>query len=130
MNYLVIAFQVLVGISILNVWLSASQKSNALAWGKRTTILEEFKEYGLSTALCYIIGFIKVTLATLLIAAIWYPILKTACSLGLATLLAGSIVMHIKIKDPLLKSFPAALFLIMCLIYCVRLKFIVRKSLL
>jgi len=115
MNYLVIAFQVLVGISILNVWLVQAKKATRWRGGNATTILEEFKEYGLSTALCYIIGFIKVTLATLLIAAIWYPILKQPAALGLATLLAGSIVMHIKIKDPLLKSFPAALFLIMCL---------------
>ena len=115
MNYLVIAFQVIVGISILNVWLVQSKKSTRWRGGNATTILEEFEEYGLSTTLCYIVGFIKVTLAILLIAAIWYPILKQPAALGLATLLAGSIVMHIKIKDPLIKSFRAALFLVMCL---------------
>jgi len=115
MNYLVIAFQVIVGISILNVWLLQKNKATRWRGGSATTILEEFEEYGLSKTLCYITGFLKVTLAILLVAAIWYPILKQPAALGLATLLAGSIIMHIKIKDPLLKSFPAALFLVMCL---------------
>lgn len=114
MNNLVIAFQVIVGISILNVWLLQKNKATRWRGGNATTILEEFEEYGLSKTLCYITGFLKVTLAILLIAAIWYPILKQPAALGLATLLAGSIIMHIKIKDPLLKSFPAALFLVMC----------------
>jgi hypothetical protein len=115
MNYLIITFQVIVGFSILNVWLLQSKKPTRWRGGNATTILEEFEEYGLSTTLCYIVGFLKITLAILLIFAIWYPILKQPVALGLAALLSGSIVMHIKIKDPLLKSFPAALFLVMCL---------------
>jgi len=39
--------------------------------------------------------------------------LVAASALGL--LLTGSILMHIKIKDALIKSFPAALFLLFCL---------------
>ena len=115
MNYLIITFQVIVGISILNVWLLQAKKPTKWRGGNATSILEEFKEYGLSATLCYIIGFIKVALAILIIAAIWYPILKQPSALGLAVLLSGSIIMHIKIKDPFLKSFPAALFLVMCL---------------
>lgn len=115
MNYLVIAFQLIVGISILNVWLIQNKTATRWRGGNATTILEEFKEYGLSSTLCYIVGFLKVTLAALLIAAIWYSILKPIASFGLATLLLGSIAMHFKIKDPLIKSFPAALFLVMCL---------------
>jgi len=116
MNYLVIAFQVIVGISILNVWLVQGKKSTRWRGGSATTILEEFEEYGLSKTMCYSIGFLKVTFAILLIAAIWYPVLKQPVALSLAFLLLGSIAMHIKIKDSLLKSFPAALFLIMSLL--------------
>ncbi|TYB74484.1 DoxX family protein [Bizionia saleffrena] len=115
MNYLVIAFQVIVGISLLNVWLLQSKKATRWRGGNATTIMEEFKVYGLSATVCYIVGFIKVTLAILLIVAIWYPVLKQPAALGLAALLLGSVAMHLKIKDPLFKSFPAALFLIMCL---------------
>lgn len=116
MNYLMIALQVIVSLSIVNVWLL--QKNTATRWrgGNATTILEEFEVYGLSKSICYVVGFLKVTLAILLLLAIWVPILKQPASLGLAALLLGSIVMHLKIKDPLFKSFPAALFLAMCLV--------------
>ena len=115
MNYLIIALQVIVGISILNVWLIQNKTATRWRGGNATTILEEFQEYGLSKSLCYIIGFFKVALAILLIIAIWIPILKQPAALGLAAFLLGSIAMHIKIKDPLLKSFPATLFLVLCL---------------
>lgn len=115
MYYLVAAFQIIVGISILNVWLIQYKTATRWRGGNATTILEEFKEYGLSSTLCYVVGFLKVTLAILLITAIWYPALKQPAAFSLATLLLGSIAMHFKIKDPLLKSFPAALFLVMCL---------------
>ena len=116
MNYLIIACQIIVGISILNVWLVQNKKPTKWRGGNAITILEEFKEYGLPPALCYVIGFMKVTLAILLIIAIWYPALKQPAALGLAAFLTGSIIMHLKINDPLIKSFPAALFLIMCLV--------------
>lgn len=116
MNYLIIAFQIIVSVSILNVWLIQNRTATRWRGGNATTILEEFEAYGLSKTMCYVIGFLKVALAILLIIAIWLPILKQPASLGLAVFLTGSIVMHIKIKDPLLKSFPASLFLILCLI--------------
>ena len=116
MNYLTIALQIIVGISILNVWLIQYNKATKWRGGNATNLLEEFRVYGLSKEICYLIGFLKVTLAVLLISAIWFPFLKQPAALGLATLLLGSITIHFKINDPLLKSFPAALFMSLCLI--------------
>ncbi len=115
MNYFTIALQGIVAISILNVWLVQNKKPTQWRGGSATTIIEEFKVYGLPVWMCYVIGTLKVVLALGLLAAIWYPALKQPSALGLALLLLGSIAMHIKIKDPLKKSFPAFLFLIMCL---------------
>lgn len=115
MNYFTIALQCIVAISILNVWLVQNKKPTQWRGGSATTIIEEFKVYGLPVWMCYVIGAFKVVLAIGLLAAIWYPALKQPSALGLALLLLGSIAMHIKIKDPLKKSFPAFLFLIMCL---------------
>lgn len=84
--------------------------------GNAQTIMEEFKVYGLSETMCFIVGFLKVILAIFLLAAIWIPVLKQPAAIGLAAFLLGSIVMHFKIKDPLFKSFPAALFLTLCLL--------------
>ena len=115
MNYLIIALQVIVGLSILNVWLVQNQKATRWRGGGATTIVEEFRVYGLPDWSVYVVGAAKVLLAILLIAGIWYPALRFPAAVGLAILLSGSIAMHFKIGDPLIKSFPAALFLAMCL---------------
>ncbi len=115
MNYFTIALQCIVAISILNVWLVQNKKTTQWRGGIAKTIIEEFRVYGLPVWMCYVIGSFKVVLALGLFAAIWYPVLKQPSALGLALLLLGSIAMHLKIKDPLIKSFPAFLFLIMCL---------------
>lgn len=116
MNYFIVALQVIVSISILNVWLIQNKKSTQWRGGDAKTIIEEFQVYGLPVWMCYFVGTLKVVLALLLLSAIWYPMLRQPAALGLAALLLGSVAMHIKIKDPLKKSFPALLFLAMCLV--------------
>ncbi len=120
MNYLIIALQIIVGVSILNVWLIQNKKPTRWRGGDAKTIIEEFQVYGLPVWMCYLIGFLKVSLAIALIAGIWYPVLIQPSALGLTLLLLGSVVMHFKIKDPLYKSFPALLFLLMCLVIAFR----------
>lgn len=116
MNYFIIILQVIVGLSILNVWLLQKNKPTKWRGGNAKTIVEEFQAYGLPVWMCYVVGTLKVALALALLAAIIYPELRQPAALGLAILLSGSILMHLKIKDPLMKSFPAFLFLTMCLI--------------
>ncbi len=116
MEILIKVLQAAVGLSILNVWLIQYNKPTRWRGGNAKTIVEEFKTYGLPVWFCYVVGTLKVILALMLIAAIWFPDLKLAAASGLALLLAGSISMHFRINDPLIKSFPASLFLAMCLI--------------
>jgi hypothetical protein len=63
MDYLIIALQIIVGISILNVWLVQPQKETRWRGGDATTIFEEFKVYGLPEWSVYVIGGLKVILA-------------------------------------------------------------------
>lgn len=116
MDILIIILQVIVGLSILNVWLIQPKKDTKWRGGQATTIFEEFHAYGLPTWSVYVVGVIKVVLALGLLAAIWLPVLRFPCAIGLAVMLAGSVLMHLKISDPLYKSFPAALFLVLCLV--------------
>ncbi len=116
MEYLITALQVIVGVSILNVWLVQYKKATRWRGGNATTLIEEFEVYGLPKWSLYIIGAFKIIFAILLIAGIWYPGLVSMAAVGLGMLLAGSISMHLKVSDPLIKSFPAALFLLMCFI--------------
>ena len=112
-EYIIIALKIIVGISIINVWLIQPNKPSNWRGGDATTITEEFNVYGLSNTFYKIIFVIKVGLAILLLISIKYDFLTLYSSIGLAILLGGSILMHVKIKDPLFKSFPAFLFLVM-----------------
>ncbi|EHQ01195.1 DoxX family protein [Gillisia limnaea] len=115
-DYIIIVLKVIVGLSILNVWLIQPKKPTKWRGGNAKTIVEEFKVYGLSKSFCYVIGFLKVGLALILLASIQFEALTLIGSLGLTGLLLGSIIMHIKVKDELYKSFPAFLFIVMNLI--------------
>ena len=112
-EYIIIALKIIVGISIINVWLIQPNKPTKWRGGDATTITEEFNVYGLSNTFYKIIFVIKVGLAILLLISIKYDFLTLYSSIGLAILLGGSILMHVKIKDPLFKSFPALLFMVM-----------------
>ena len=115
-GYLIIALKIIVGVSILNVWLLRKNKATKWRGGAAKTILEEFQVYGFSKSFCYFIGFLKVSLAILLLASIQFKTLTLLGALGLSILLVGSIIMHIRVKDAWYKSFPSFLFIVMNLI--------------
>ena len=112
-GYLTIALKIIVGVSILNVWLLRKNKATKWRGGNVVNIVEEFQVYGFSKQFCYFIGFLKVSLAIILLASIQFKTLTSIGVLGLSILLLGSIIMHIRIKDALYKSFPAFLFILM-----------------
>jgi uncharacterized membrane protein YphA (DoxX/SURF4 family) len=108
--------QVLIGLGILNVWLVRQGKATQWRGGDAKTIVEEFAIYGLPEWLVWVVGFLKILLAVLLIVGVWYPELTRPASLGLAVLMLGAVAMHLKVKDPLKKSLPALTLLILCLL--------------
>ncbi|TYP71432.1 DoxX family protein [Aquimarina intermedia] len=116
MEYVLLAMKLIVSLSILNVWLIQYNKPTRWRGGNAKTIVQEFHVYGLPTWFCYLIGMLKIGLAILLLLSIWYPELAQPSALGLSVLLIGSIIMHLKIKDPLYKSLPAFVFLSLSLI--------------
>ena len=114
--YIIIGLKIIIGISILNVWLIQPKKHTKWRGGDATTIIEEFNVYGLSKSFYVTIYILKVSLAILLLASIQFDVLTLVSSLGLALLLLGSILMHVKVKDAWYKSFPAFLFMLMNLV--------------
>ena len=114
--YIIIGLKIIIGISILNVWLIQSNKHTKWRGGNATTIIEEFNVYGLSKSFYVAVYVLKVSLAILLLASIQFDVLTLVSSLGLAVLLLGSILMHVKVKDAWYKSFPAFLFMLMNLV--------------
>ncbi|MEQ8926990.1 MAG: DoxX family protein [Fulvivirga sp.] len=115
MYYLEIALKLIVSLSILNVWLLRANKSTPYRGGKANSIKEEFAVYGLPGWFVGVIGALKVGLALALIASIWFFVLEMYAALGIAFLMFGAVAMHIKVNDPIIKAFPAALFLLLSL---------------
>lgn len=115
MNYLIIALKLIVGLSILNVWIFRFGQSTQWRGGSAETMKEEFQAYGLPEWFMYLIGGAKIVLALVLLASIYYNGLAPYGAYGIAILMLGAIVMHIKIKDPLKKSLPAFIFLVLSL---------------
>lgn len=116
MEMFVIALKVIIGLSILNVWLLRSKKSTDWRGGDADNIVEEFKAYGLPVWFMWVIGTAKVVLALFLLASIYYPQFEAFAAYGIAFLMLGAVSMHIKIGDPVKKSFPAFTFLVLSLV--------------
>ena len=105
----------IVGFTVVNVWLFRSNKSTSYRGGEASSLLEEFEVYGLGDYF-YIIGFIKVSLAIILILSIYFNKLKLISSLGIAIMMIVAIYMHFSVGDELIKSMPASVMLVSCLI--------------
>ena len=116
MNTLVLLLQIIVALGLLNVWLLRFNKATAYRGGQATTMREEFAAYGLPVWFCYLVGFLKVGSALALLAGIFLPELVFPAAALIAVLMAGALAMHVKVKDPVIKSLPALLVLVMCLV--------------
>lgn len=68
---------------------------------------EEFAAYGLPAWSMALVGFLKVSLAILLLVGIWLPVVTRPAAIGIAALMLGAVSMHLKVRDPMKKSLPA-----------------------
>ena len=114
-EYVKIAAQITIALSIYNVWFFRFNKPTRYRGKNAETMKDEFISYGLPDYFVWLIGFLKVTLATLLLIGIYINSLVFPASVGMAILMVGAIAMHIKVKDDIIKSLPATIFLILSL---------------
>ena len=99
--------QIVIAIGIFNVWILGYGKSSSWRGGEAKNMKEEFQVYGLPSWFVGVIGFLKILFALMLIVGLWFPALVQPAAIGIAVLMLGAIVMHIKVKDPVTKSLPA-----------------------
>jgi len=116
MEYFSIVLQILIGLGILNVWLLRSGQKTGYRGGHARTLKHEFEVYGLPTFAFYLVGTIKIAAALALIVGIWMPILVIPAALMMIILMLGALAMHIKVKDPVVRSIPAGAVLIASLL--------------
>lgn len=105
--------QIVVGLGLLNVWVLRAQSPTPFRGGSARSLREEFAAYDLPDWFFYAIGALKIGSAVLLIVGIWVPGVVSPAAGTVAVLMIGALVMHAKVKDPLTKSLPAFLMLLM-----------------
>ena len=104
-----IAAQVVIALSIAFVWIV-----------RLPNIVTEFDEYGLPDLIRNTVGAAKISLATLLIAGIWYPALVPASALLMALLMLGAQVAHFRAKHAWQRYLPSlGLLLLSLFVYAV-----------
>ncbi|PWD99810.1 DoxX family protein [Marinilabilia rubra] len=108
--------QVIIGLGLLNVWLIRANRKTPYRGGDAQNMREEFANYGLPYWFMIVIGGLKVGFAILLLVGLWFPSLAYVGAIGIAPLMAGALVMHIRVSDPLIKSLPAFFLLVLSLI--------------
>ncbi len=106
--------QLIIGTVLLNVWLVRARNSTAYRGGSAQSLEQEFVEYGLPSAMFYVVGALKVIAGVVLLAGLWLNLPVAAATTVVAVLMVGAIAMHIRVKDPVRKSVPAAVMLVMC----------------
>ena len=101
------ALQVVIALGLLNVWLVRARSSTSYRGGESKSLREEFAAYGLPPWAFYVVGFLKITAAILLLVGLWRPELAGPAAGVVALLMVGALVMHWRVKDAPLKSLPA-----------------------
>ena len=116
MNTFQIILQLAIGLGILNVWLLRFNQRTPYRGGNATNLKDEFKVYGFPSGVVYVVGFIKVAAAIALIAGVFYPALVLPAAGILTVFMIVALLMHLRVKDPFVKSIPAASILVMTLL--------------
>lgn len=107
MENLVIAAQIAIALGLVNVWLLRFGKATPFRGGRAQNMHEEFAVYGLPSWSLFAIGGLKLSIAALLVAAVWFAGLRQPAAAALALLMLGAVSMHLRVRDPLVRSVPA-----------------------
>ncbi|MAQ00258.1 MAG: hypothetical protein CMC51_05565 [Flavobacteriaceae bacterium] len=115
----IMILQLIISIGLINVWLLRFNKTTEYRGGNAKNMNEEFIAYGLPEWSMYLVGFLKVAIAIMLIISIWIEKLLFYNLIVLAALMIAAVFMHFKVKDPIKKSYPALsiLFMIALIMY-------------
>ena len=113
-----IMLQVAAALGLLNVWLLRFNRGTAYRGGNADTMQGEFAAYGLPPWSVYVVGTLKVSAALALVVGIWVPALVWPAAILVSLLMVGALAMHLKIRDPLVKSVPAVAMLAVTLTIC------------
>jgi hypothetical protein len=119
MSQILVICQLVIAFGIFNVWLLRAQRPTPYRGGNARNMEEEFRVYGLSTNCMKIVRAFKLFFAALLVLGYWWPTLTLVGGLGMACLMGAAVFMHMKVRDPIRKSLPAASLLLLSILVAV-----------
>ncbi len=122
--YIVYIFQIVIAFGLVNVWLVRFNKPTKYRGGGASNMADEFATYSLPKWFMYLVGAGKMLIATLMIVGFWVPVVVYPASALLVLLMLGAVSMHIKVKDPFIRTVPALLMLAMAVINVILIRFI------
>ena len=108
--------QLIVGLSILFVWVCRTHVQSAYRVGNAKSLAEEFEEAGFSQHVFTVVSILKPIFAFLLVIGIVYEPFFIPCMLFTTLGMIGAMYAHLKVKDAFSKWWPAALLLLFCFI--------------
>ncbi len=116
---LIMILQLVIAIGLINVWFFRFNKATDYRGGDAKNMKEEFIAYGLPVWLMYLVGAMKIAIAIMLVLSFWVEQLLLYNLIALASLMIAALMMHVKVKDPIKKSYPALsiLFMIALIMY-------------
>ena len=109
MDKITTVLAVLIGLTLLNVWIIRINRPTNFRGGNAKTMREEFRIYGLPDSFFLLVGTVKIGIASLLVGSIWLPQVVQPAAIILAVLMLGAVVMHFRVSDPMRKAAPALL---------------------
>lgn len=110
---LAIALQIVLALGLINVWVFRRNRPTAFRPDGAANIREEFRRYGLPEWAWKAVGASKVSIALLLLVGIFVPAIAPVAAGALVILMIGAVGAHLRVGDPLVKSVPALLMLLM-----------------
>jgi uncharacterized membrane protein YphA (DoxX/SURF4 family) len=119
MGFIIIFLQLFVAFGLLNVWVIRSNQKTDYRGSNSSSLKNEFAAYGLPLWSFYVIGFIKISSALLLVLGLWKPFLVFPAALVISFMMVGAIYMHIKVRDPLKRFLPALIMLFCSIGICI-----------
>lgn len=105
--------KIIIALVLLNVWVLRFKKPTKWRGGVSKNMPEEFKAYGLPLWSMYLVGALKVSSSIVLLISIVFPVNDLPILYLICLLMIGAIFMHFKIRDPLDKSIPAFILLVL-----------------
>lgn len=118
MHVFVSVVQVIVALTLLNVWLMRFNEKTPYRGGDASTMPEEFAAYGLPQWSMWLVGALKVGAAVCLLVGLRFRELVLPAAGVIAVLMVGAMLMHFRIHDAAKKNVPALVMLVLSLVIC------------